>query len=82
MTAERGRGAARLYVAVFAIGAVALVCATIWGPAWSGPLVLACLGLLSAAAPRVAGTGRSVRRTSLVATVLGLALLARALGWL
>jgi hypothetical protein len=71
-----------MLVAAFAVGGALLVWATLWGPAWAAPLVLACLGLLSAAVPRANGGRRPVRRASFYATVLGLALLARALGWL
>ena len=82
MTAGRGSRAGRLFLAGFVAGAVLLVWATLRGPAWSGPLVLVCLGLLSAAAPRPATSRGPVRRVSLFATVLGLLLLARSLGWL
>lgn len=80
MTAGQGPRAARLYIAVFVVGALALVWATLRGPAWAAPLVLVILGLLSAVAPRA--TPGPVRRTSLFAIVLGMALLARALGWM
>lgn len=82
MTAgQAGRGA-RVYLALFVAGAALLVWAAIRGPAWAAPLVLICLGLLSAVAPRTGTQRRPVRRISLIATVLGLVLLARALGWL
>jgi hypothetical protein len=82
VTAGQGGRAARVLIAAFAVGAAVLVWAVIWGPAWSAPLVLVCLGLLSAALPRGNGSRRPSRRISLYATVLGLLLLARALGWL
>lgn len=71
-----------MLVAAFVAGAVVLVWATLRGPAWSAPLVLVCLGLLSAALPRGSGSRRPSRRISLYATVVGLLLLARSLGWL
>jgi hypothetical protein len=81
---------ARLYLVAFLAGAALLVWAVARGPEWAGPLVLVCLGLLSAAVPRptpetermhgAAPARRSVRRVSLFATVVGLVLLMRALG--
>lgn len=83
--------AARWLVAAFVAGAALLVWAAVRGPEWAGPLVLVCLGLLSFAIPRptpeterihgAAPARRSVRRVSLFATVVGLVLLMRALGF-
>jgi hypothetical protein len=90
--AGQGRRAERMYLAAFLAGAALLVFFAARGPDWAGPLVLVCLGLLSAAVPRPTSetvrvdgaprARRSVRRISLFATVLGVALLMRSLGLL
>jgi hypothetical protein len=90
MKADHGRRAERTYLVAFLAGAALLVWAAVRGPEWAGPLVLVCLGLLSAAVPRptpeterlegAPRARRSVRRISLFATVVGLVLLMRALG--
>lgn len=92
MRAGEGRRPERMFLTAFLAGAALLVWAAVRGPAWAAPLVLVCLGLLSAAVPRptpetvrLAGAPRarrSVRRISLLATVLGLVLLMQSLGLL
>lgn len=49
---ERTVLAARVYGLVFIVGAMLLVVLNLYGPAWSAPVVLIVLGLLSAVVPR------------------------------